>query len=335
MSIVIRTADEDQQKEWDDVVMSSSHGTLFHTWKWLNIVRKHTSSRFLPLMAYKGTQLVAIYPFFIQKRGIFKLAFSPPPQSYLLYLGPVIRDFDTLKQDKKESMLSDLQEASDAFLFSELDCKYVRIRSSPGIYDSRFFTWAGFSVEPQYTYRINLTGGIDAVWNNFDRKLRVDINKAVRENVEVRQGDYEDLLALAELLSRRFREQGFKTTDYRNYLIDLYNEFHPETFKIFIAYHNGERAGGMISLCFKHIMYLWIGVPKSKIPGISPNDLVQWEAIKWASENRYEFYEEMDGGDRRLRGFKAKYNPELSIWYTAVKYKSSYYRWIEKISRLM
>jgi len=334
MSITIQTADEQHRKEWDEVVMSSSHGTIFHTWAWLKIVQKHTSSRFLPLMAYKGTQLVAIYPFFIQKRGIFNLAFSPPSQSYLLYLGPVIREFDAMKQDKKESLLFDIQEAVNTVL-SELDCKYIRIRSSPGMYDSRFFTWTGFSVEPQYTYRLNLSGGIDAVWNNFDRKLRVDINKAARKNVEVRQGDYEDLLALSELLSRRFREQGFKTNDYRNYLTDLYNEFYPENFKIFIAYYNGERAGGMISLCFKEGMYLWIGVPKSKIPGISPNDSVQWEAIKWASENGYTFYEEMDGGDRRLRGFKAKYNPELSIWYTAVRYQSSYYRWIEKISRLL
>jgi len=335
MSITIQTADEQHRKEWDDVVESSSHGTLFHTWKWLNIVQRHTNSEFLPLVAYKGTQLIAIYPVFIQKKGIFKLAFSPPSQSYLLYLGPVIREYDTMKQDKKESLLVDLQEAVNTYLFSERDCKYIRIRSSPGIYDSRFFTWTGFSVEPQYTYRINLSGGIDAVWASFDRKLRVDINKAIREKVEVRQGDYEDLLAISELLSQRFREQGFKTNEYRDYLTDLYNEFHPENFKIFIAYHNGQRAGGMISLCFKQIMYLWIGVPKSKIPGLSPNDLVQWEAIQWASENGYTFYEEMDGGDRRLRGFKAKYNPELVIWYTAVRYRSSYYRWIERITKLV
>ena len=334
MSITIRTADEQHQKEWDDIVLSTSHGTIFHTWKWLNIVQKQTNTRFLPLMAYKGNQLVAIYPVFIQKRGIFNVAFSPPSQSYLLYLGPVIRDFDTMKQDKKESLLFDLQEAINSFLFSDLGCKYIRIRSSPGIYDSRFFTWTGFSVEPQYTYRINLSGGKEAVWSNFDRKLRVDINRAIREKVEVRQGDYEDLLAISDLISQRFRDQGFKTHDYRNYLIDLYNEFHPENFKIFVANYNGERVGGMISLCFKRIMYLWVGVPKSKIPGISPNDLVQWEAIQWACDNGFEFYEEMDGGDRRLRGFKAKYNPELVIWYTAVNHSSSLYRFMEKVARL-
>jgi len=286
-------------------------------------------------MAYKGNQLIAIYPIFIQKRGMFKLAFSPPSRSYLLYLGPVIRDFDAMKQDKKESLLFDLQESVNRFLFSDVGCKYIRIRSSPGIYDSRFFTWTGFSVTPHYTYRINLSGGIEAVWANFDRKLRVDINKAIREKVEVKQGDYEDLLAISELLSQRFRDQGIKTNDYRDYLIDLYNEFHPENFKIFVAYYNGERVGGMISLCFKRIMYLWIGIPKSKITGISPNDLVQWEAIKWASKNGFEFYEEMDGGDRRLRGFKAKYNPELAIWYTAVNHSSSFYRWIEKVANLV
>jgi len=108
MAITFKEAGDDQQKEWDDIVASSSHGTIFHTWKWLRIVEKHTKMRFLPLMAYKGNELVALYPFFIQKRGIFSLAFSPPPQTYLLYLGPVIRGYDALKQDKKESLLLDI-----------------------------------------------------------------------------------------------------------------------------------------------------------------------------------------------------------------------------------
>jgi len=332
LKIIIGT--DEHRRLWDETVTSTSHGTLFHMWKWLKIVEAHTSTRLYPLMAFKGTELVALYPVFIQKKGFVSVAFSPPSHSYLLYLGPVIAQYDSMKQDKKESIYLHLQEEINRYLFSVLGCKYFRVRSSPGIYDSRPLMWTGFIVEPQYTYRINLSLGVDQIWNRFDRKLRVDLNKAKKEQVDVKQGGLEDLLFIADSLSRRFREQGFTPKNYVAYLTDLYHAFHPENLKIFVAYHNGERIGGMVSLCFKRIMYLWIGISKSDNPGLSPNDLVQWEAIQWACHNGFDFYEEMDGGVRRLRGFKAKYNPDLEIWYSAVKYSSSFYQWIENVSRL-
>lgn len=334
MTLILKLADQTQSQEWDNVVMSSSHGTIFHTWKWLKCVEKHTRCNFLPIFAFNESQLVAIYPVFLQKKSVFNLALSPPAKSYLLYLGPVIADYDSMKQNKRENLQMSLQERVNEYLFSTFGCKYIRICTSPGLIDSRFFTWNGFLVHPQYTYRINLSRGIDEIWGSFDRKLRVDINRATKEQVIIKQGDLNDLLSISASLSKRFVEQGYVPNDYRTYLTDLYQEFYPEHMKIFIAVYNGERVGGMISLCFKRIMYLWIGIPKSTLKGISPNDLVQWEAIKWAHENHFEFYEEMDGGDNlRLQNFKSKYNPDLHIWYTAISYNSLVYKWLENVYR--
>jgi len=83
-------------------------------------------------------------------------------------------------------------------------------------------------------------------------------------------------------------------------------------------------------------MYLWVGIPKSDLVGISPNALIQWEAIKWAHAHGLRFYEEMDAGDDpRLRYFKSKYNPELVIWYSATKYSSIVYQAGEKLFNLL
>lgn len=336
MTVEIKICNESDIEKWNDVVFSSPHGTLFHTWKWLKIVEKHTHSILYPLMAYKGTTLIGIYPVFLEKKGFVKLAFSPPPKAYLLYLGPVIPGYEDFKQDRKESIFMQLQDGVDRFLFSELKSKYVRIRTSPGLYDSRPLRWAGYQIEPLYTYRINLAKGADHVWEQFDRKLRVDINKAVREGVRVEEGNKEDLEFILGSLSRRFKEQGSRTSDYSKYLSELYDEFHPGNMKIFIAKYMGEKVGGMISLFYKDVMYLWVGVPKTDLKGISPNDLAQWEAIKWACDNGFKYYEEMDAGDDpRLRYFKSKYNPELFIWYTAVKHSSYVYKIIENLTELI
>jgi len=335
MALALKILDSANEKAWNELVISSPHGTIFHTLKWLRLAAEQSRAEFLPCMLYKGTELVAIYPIFLQHQGPVLLALSPPSRAYMLYLGPVIADYESLKQDKKESTYIQIQQEMDAFLFKTKGCKYARIRSSPGLYDSRPLKWAGYTVDALYTYRIDLSKGIDQVWNQFDRKLRVEINKAIRDGVTVRTGDKSDLEYIHESLYARYQQQGIMPVDYKNYLHALYDTYQ-DNLKIFVAEYQGQRIGGTINLCFKDIMYLWVGIPKSDLVGISPNALIQWEAIKWAHENGLRYYEEMDAGDDpRLRYFKAKYNPDLVIWYSATRYSSVVYKAGEKILNII
>ena len=105
-------------------------------------------------------------------------------------------------------MYIQVQQEADKYIFETKGCRYARIRSSPGLYDSRPLKWAGYAIDPYYTYRIDLTGGIDQVWEQFDRKLRVEINKAVRDGVTIRPGDQNDLEFIHDSLYARYKEQG-------------------------------------------------------------------------------------------------------------------------------
>ncbi len=331
MSLFLRKLDATGEMVWNDIVSSSRSGTVFHTLPWLKVVERHTDAEFHPLILFKGTTPVAIYPVFISQYGTIRTALSPPSRSYMLYLGPVIAEYESLKQDKKETIFMQVQEAVDTYLFGDQGCKFARIRTSPGLYDSRPLRWSGYTVEPFYTYRLDLTRGISTVWEQFDRKLRGDINKAVREGVTVREGGRDDMIFIHDLLFKRYIEQGMKPRNYKPFLLDLYEKFSQEHLRIFVAEHKGERIGGTINICFQGIMYLWVGIPKTDLPGISVNDLIQWESIKWAEAHGLSFYEEMDAGnDPRLRHFKAKYNPDLLIWYSGTKYKSAVYRLAER-----
>jgi len=332
MALAIKFLDSSSEKAWDDLVISSSHGTLFHTREWLRLATEQAQAEFLPCMLYKGSQLVAIYPIFIMHQGPVHIALSPPSRAYMLYLGPVIADYESLKQDKKESTYIQIQEEMDRFIFKTKGCGYARIRSSPGLYDSRPLRWSGYTVEPFYTYRIDLSLGIDGIWERFDRKLRVEINKAVRDGITVRMGNKDDLEYIHDSLYVRYHQQGLRPVNYKKYLHSVYDTFSRDNIKIFVAEYQGQRVGGTINLCYKDIMYLWVGIPKSDLAGISPNALIQWEAIKWALGHGLKYYEEMDAGDDpRLRYFKSKYNPDLVIWFSATRYSSVVYQAGEKI----
>ena len=335
MAFTIKTLDNTNEKAWDEVVSSSSVGTLFHTVEWLRLVQKQSNAEFLPLMFYKGTQLVAIYPIFVVKQGPIKVALSPPSRSYMLYLGPVIADYESLKQDKKESTFIQIQQELDNYLINTKGCKFIRIRSSPGLFDSRPFRWSGYTIDSYYTYRIDLTKGIDYVWEQFDKSVRRKIKQSQEKGVTVRTGDKEDLEFIHDSLYKRYLEQGLKPTDYKKYLLTIYQKFYPDNLKIFVAEYKGQRISGCFYLSFKNIMYFWVGLPKTDLAGISPNDLIQWEAIKWGQKKGIEFFELMDAGDDpRLRHFKSKYNPDLVIWYAATKYSSSVYKIGERLFQL-
>jgi len=332
MTLTIKTLNVNTEKAWDDIVISSSHSTIFHTVEWLRLVQNQSIAEFHPLMFYKGTTLIAIYPIFIKKQGPIKIALSPLSRSYMLYLGPVIADYESLKQDKKESIYLQVQQELDKYIFETKGCKYARIRSSPGLFDSRPLRWSGYTVEPFYTQRIELTQGIDYVWKQFNKKLKDDIHKAERENVIVRTGKEDDLAFIHDSLYKRYIDQTLKPTDNKKFLLALFRKFYADKMKIFVAEYKGQRVGGCIYLCFKNIMYAWVGVPKTDIAGISPNDLIHWEAIKFAQTNGLEYFENMDAGDDlRLRQFKSKYNPSLVIWYSATKYSSFLYNAGEKL----
>ncbi len=270
MALTIVSLDSSQEKAWDDLVISSPFGTLFHTVRWLRIVQNHANAEFYPLMFYKGTQLVAIYPLFLQKKGLVKVALSPPSRSYMLYLGPVIAAYESMKQDRKESSYIQIQQEFDNYIFKTLGCRYARIRSSPGLYDSRPLRWSGYAVEPLYTYRIDLTPGINHVWEQFDRKLRVEIHKAQREGVTVtnwRQWMILNLFMIHYIPDTQNR--GSRQAIIKNFYKISIDQFYPENLKIFVAEYNGERIGGTINLVFKNGMYLWVGIPKTGLIGIS------------------------------------------------------------------
>lgn len=221
----------------------------------------------------------------------------------------------------------------DRFLSSEVKTNYIRVRTSPGLPDSRPFMWEEYDVNPLYTYVIKLDDD-RSIWNRLHRKTRVSIEKTKREGVKVEMGDYDDLRYLRTALYSRFKEQGYRPREdyYRGYLNNLYREFYPENMRIFVAKLNGERVGGLVTLCYKDWAALWIGIPKLRLSGIYPNDLVQWEAIKWACSETYRRYELMESGDDpRLIAFKSKFNPDLVPWFSAVKYSPTFFKAAERM----
>ena len=289
MEIEIKIGNEG---EWSKLEDNLEDVTIFHTWKWLKIAEKHTNSRFYPLIGMKGTTPVGIYPLFYFKVFFFNSVFSPPPWLAIPYLGPVMVDYPKLKQDKKESIFIEFQRKVDEFIKTEIKPHYTLIKLSPGILDVRPLKWNGYHVEPIYNYRIDLSKGKNYVWGQFKKNLRQNISRAIKRGISVEEGSKEELERIYESIKMRYNEQSKMTSISKEYLLDLYDAFYPEKMRIFVAKHNGEIVGGMVDLYHKKKVISWLGNVKMNVASVSPNELLQWEAIRYTIEYGMNYYED-------------------------------------------
>lgn len=336
-----KIATDTDQHIWDDIVGRSPHSTLYHTWKWLKLAEKHSvmkigrmhsQARLFAVMLMEKDRPVCICPLFVFTIAGLHFCFSPPSHTETMYLGPLYPDIDGMKEEKKQIFLIETYRMLDHVIKKDLKSNYIQINTPPGFEDCRSFRWGGYSIEPRFTYYIDLSKGTEVIWKNFNRSLRYYVEKAKKEGIVVVQGEREDADHIFNLLKERNRIQGSK-----EFLDAVFDTFFPDQVKIFIAYAGSERLSGIITLIHKDRVSFWIGSPKYSYKGISPNELVLWESICWAAEQGFLTFEIVGADDYVLFPFKRKFNGKLipyyqMRWYSPVlNVASSVYRSLKQI----
>jgi lipid II:glycine glycyltransferase (peptidoglycan interpeptide bridge formation enzyme) len=250
-------------------------------------------------------------------------------------------DYDKLKQSKKETNFVEFQREVDEFINEELKANYISISLPPGLLDPRPFKWAGYEVEPAYGYMMDLSTGVECIWlKKFNKKLRQNIERAIRKGISIKEGGKEELEVIYGLMVDRYAEQDKMVNVPKEYLLELYDNF-TENIKIFVAKYEGEIVTGLIDVCYKNKIASWIGNPRPRVKmSPSPNDLLRWEEIKYACKYGMKYYEEVGiAGNERLYSYYSKINPELLVLFTVKKasflskfLETSYKRFLKPLS---
>lgn len=324
-------SDKDRQL-WDDIVFSSLDGTLFHTWNWLKIMEKHNRKKIFsrqyrgilyPLIVRDGNEIIGLLPVFFYTTRWLKIASSPPFSLETCYLGPVMKKHDGTKTHKKQHQFFEFQKAINDFLKNTLQANYIRIRTSPGTADPRPFIWSGYQVTPEFTHTIDLSDGEKTVWQNFNPTVRRAVKKLENNGVSLAMGSKEDVGFLYNLLLGRQRIEAPK-----EFVLEIFENF-SENINFFIAKKDDIPLTGNITFSYKEKANGWIGTPKTMINGVSPNYLVDWEAMRWACNNNFKTYEIIGASDLTLFPFKSQFNAEIIPFYSML-WESPFARFIQK-----
>jgi hypothetical protein len=314
----IKVADEKDLDVWDKIVDSSDTGTIFHKLNWLRAAEKHTKSKLYPLIGYEGREVVSLFPIFYKKRAFLKMSFSPPPKCAIPYMGPVFRYLSD-RQTSIEKLHDNIINKTLSFLNNDLSSDYILIKTQTNLLDIRPFLWEALEAHPNYTYMVPIETSIESLFEGLSNEMRVHIRRAEKnKQLEVRKGDISDFKALIRMTTDRYHQQGKSLGPSSEYLMKLYESF-PDNIDVIGLILDGQIVGGLILLKYRDVVAHWLAgiTPVKRVRGA--NELLHWWAIKKYKEEGYKYYELMGANTKHLCSFKAKFNPNVNVYFRLTK----------------
>jgi peptidoglycan pentaglycine glycine transferase (the first glycine) len=167
-------------------------------------------------------------------------------------------------------------------------------RQDPGMLaalESRGYSPTPLVVAASATTVIDLRNDEDAILSGMRKKTRQHVRKGIREGVEVHQGDEGEITTFYRLHAETGGRKGFSPYPER-YFADVWRAFRPRgSARIFTATYQGEVVSGLFVIAFGDCVYTlavgWSGRHANRMP----NEVLYWEAIRWAKKNGYSWWD--------------------------------------------
>jgi hypothetical protein len=134
-----------------------------------------------------NSELIGCFSIYIFKKLFFKILITPPfaPHIGLFYVNPAESVVGRHSFEKEIH-------AAVADYLGGLKCNHTDINLPYEIRDTQSFIWKGYQSRTRFSYIIDLHKTEAELWDNLSSEKRKSINKAKKDNVEIREtGDYE------------------------------------------------------------------------------------------------------------------------------------------------
>ena len=179
------------------------------------------------------------------------------------------------------------------------------------------FHWAGFTIRPFATYRINDLSNIDQLYNNFGSVVKKNI-KSAKNKVSVEES--EDIEALHTLMQKTFLLQGRKYPYSLSYLkkINSISRANNAAKLLYAVDHSGNIHSGAFFLYDSNVCYYLIAGTDPEYRSSGANSLLIWEGIKFAAEHSrvFDFEGSMIEG---IEHFVRQFGGEQTVYYDIFK----------------
>ena len=310
---------------WDQLVCSSSQGTLFHLTSWL----KSFKNQFGILGCFnKADELVGGVPAQFTRTLNFSVI---RPSYFIPYSGPVIRESEgkrfTRLSSYKKIVEPLAQTLADSFWFARIKMHYV-------IKDIQPFLWTNFVTDIRYTYIVDLED-LDSAFMEFDVDRRNDIRKGNRDGLNCEESD--NIEEFIPLLLRSLDVQGIKWSTQRvSQLRDCFSTSNSmgQGKLFFVRDSNGNLLGGAWLVWDQYrSYYLLAGMDRSRGNRTCIPTLI-WKAMQFTKQTLGLRWFDFDGADvPHIEAFTRAFGGQLVPCYLAT-WVSPYIRLFWSLRRM-
>lgn len=270
---------ESYRDAWDEFVLKSNNGTMFHLQKFFDY---HKAGKFEwhHLMMIEKGKIVAVLPGSLTD-GIFE---SPIGASYgslvteeLTFEGAMTLVSELLKYGKKEKY------------------KEFILTSAPIIYENYpnqnldfAMLWQDFQYETHYISSAIQLDPEREIIPRFQRTVRNCIRKSLRnEDIHFEINErYDEFYPIIE--ENLAKHKAKPTHSYED--LQKIRELLPDNLKLFMIYHKKRPIGGSLMFyCNKNVALCFYNMMRYKDAGLKPIHRVMYEVVKHATENGYRY----------------------------------------------
>jgi len=298
----------DNINTWDEI-LEFSNGTIYHSKEWIFLQSQYSNLETRILFAYHNSNPVGLFPFFVRKkRGFIKHLTIAPFETP--YGGPIVKKDLTNKEKFKvyDQLLNhfNLLSASTYSIDSVIDFP------ENILLDNKYLTTSKFSSV------LNLLGGQEKLFKKMRRNHKRQLRKAQKADMEIIYDiDFVHLNEYYELLIDTYsRLQSKNLVDLDFYKLSI-ETIPKDRIHLFLIKHDNLFISGGLVLSYLDTVVFWRGATKSNSMKSGASNLLYWEIIKWASENKYKFLDTLHNPNESLEHFKRGFGCEKKVSWKA------------------
>lgn len=258
--------------KWDEFIMSSPEGTFGLLSGWEEVYRVYSYKSF-PIAAIDNSgKIRGVLRLFLMKDILGKKYLISNP--FLSY-GGICADDETTKNN----LILKAQEIA-----VQNHVEYIEIRQLATSVADNLPTKNDF-----VTMFLRLNMDEEFVWKNtLTTKVRNQIRKAIKSGLTIDFGNeyFDDLY---RVLSVNYRDLGTPLHS-KAFFRKILKEFNKSS-GLIVAKYKGKVIAGMLYIHFKNVFYDPWASSLREYNKLCPNNIIYWEAIKYACKNGFEYFD--------------------------------------------
>jgi len=306
--IFLSGASSNELETVERLVSESPHATIYHSISWNRLIVDLLNVDCIYGIAFTGEEPAGLIYFYLEEGSLLSPKYDPFDS---LYGGPVYLAAHSIKIAE--------------FILKSTEKKYrshnLIFRFSPSL--SRDIRHLYRGCVEMNTAIIDLDVGKDAYWRNLKKNVRRDIRLSERRGVKVRLGEEKDYSGYYEMRSRALSFEHEDDIIGKNLFIDFMKlGIKKEIMRFLVAEFDGKMIAGALFGVWNHKMYYHSSAFDREHGALCANDLLQWEQIGWAIDNKFNSYDMCYIEPIRYPGiakFKMKFGDSLAPFYVVSK----------------